>query len=207
MFYKIVLKSKNIFFYIPFYNDTLERAFVTCPNEQKFIIGYAGEEANYRKDNILNNYTGIKVSSSDTPKKAQFPLVENLDFSEFNQRLGTASWFTDTCNKRSELMNDFFDDTSSTACDERLRYFVNVGIAKLYKENIDCPLWAIIANHLSVFGEWAFRDTFFKNVDSLENLLFDEVIFPKEHHLTRYGHNFFKAPAYYFQKVLKDRGY
>jgi len=191
---KIKLKSGNYFYHLNKFNDVISTAMIISPVGE-FLGGFAGPEA----DRKLIAFNGLEIVSSTQQTLA--PTIETLKFSIYKEWIGFPAYQM-IQNHGSFLLCDNIHgghNAISEACDERAYYYDMVGLKLLYNSNLQCPLWAFIANHLSIFGREKFTVTFYKgNIETPEK---DDSVYTYK---TRYGEQSFKAPAAYLR--LATRG-
>ena len=187
--YKLTLSSGNVFYYKPEDSANVAVAITTNPSKM-FLGGFAGLEAS-RKFAAFRQFASIE--------DCKFPNIEDFNLLEFAEKLGTASNFF---IKRTDLVFndvDWCNGTSSKAqsCDDRLYYYEKIGLKSMFKTRMNCPLWAFIANHLSIFGVELFKETFFKGYenDPIKDVSLDSK--------SRYSNHSFKAPAAYIRALCQ----
>ena len=194
---RILLSSGNIFYYLEASSNVISTAFIV-DNQKNFLGGFAGKEA----DRKLKAFSGLNNISIE--KNVTVPTIDTLKFDQFNKWIGTASRLIQTglnfylCDNHHGA-----NGTSSVshACDERQYYFKIVGLDTLFQSDWKCPVWAMIANHLSIFGRKEFRETFFRGND-IETADRDQTV--DSNYVTRYSKASFKAPAYYIRSALQN---
>jgi hypothetical protein len=220
---RITLGSGNEFYHSQGNSEKVSVAMVVTP-ENKFIGGFAGKEADRKlkaftdytvMKNVtivplkkINTYRNVVISRHGYSETVQvkvetevphtFPNIKDLDTSMFCKWIGTASGLF-AFHPLFDLV-DKHHASRASACDERRYYFKAVGLEKLMDSYISCPMWALIANHLSIFGKEQFRETFFKGLD-MNTAQSDMCVHTK---ITRYSNNDFKAPAYYLRKAVQE---
>lgn len=194
---RIILSSGNIFYYSKSNSDVISTAFI-IDNQKNFLGGFAGKEAD-RKVLAFSKLNNVTIEED-----VDIPSMKTLKYDRFINWVGSAS-------RLFEKGLDFYlcdnlhgaegTSSASKACDERRYYFEIVGLGMLFKSNKKCPVWAMIANHLSIFGSKAFRETFFRGSD-IENATNDECVDSK--YVSRYSEKGFKAPAFYIRMALQN---
>lgn len=188
---RIILASGNHFYHVAETGQNFSTAFIVDKN-LNFIGGFLADEA----DRKLKSFSNLKNTTVETINNTV--CIEIVNFLKFSEKLGSVSKLF--LESRFLLVNDldYCDGTSSLAesCDDRLDYYKAVGCKKLYKSRRHFPIWAFVANHVSIFGCENFRQTFFKG-NELDPSKDDNVT----GFSTRYSKHGFKAPAYYV-KVL-----
>lgn len=196
-FTKITLASGNVFYHSAQINrDTVSFALVVRGNT--FLGGFMCREAD-RKLEIFSRLNPLAVETTEDKT-----LIESLDFTGFAKKLGSLeSLFLKNLYL---IISDYrnCDGTSSKAesCDERAKYYYTVGCEVCYKSYIEFPLWAFVANHVSIFGVENFRETFFKGKDNPEKDDFIEVNASWKKLV--YSTEGFKAPAAYVRALCRD---
>lgn len=187
---KIKLASGNIMYYSKHDNCTVSTAFIISP-DNTFLGGFAGLEAD-RKLIAFKALKGVEITTIDT-----IPSVKSFNTDTFCQWIGTASkLFLD----HTDFMVNDRENGAPNACSERQYYFKAVGLESMYETRIECPIWALIANHVSVFGVTNFNQTFMRGSE-LKHTSSDERVDDK--FKTRYFKDNFKAPAYYLRKATQ----
>ena len=197
---KIKLSSGNTYYYSPKVDgDTwghgakIATGFYVSP-QGVFLGGVAGKEAE-RKFKVFSSMSGNEVTTLE-----RMPDMSQFDYAEFCGWIGSASkLFMDHMNFVFNDRDHGGSSSVSSACDERQYYFKAVGLEEMYQTRIGCPMWAIIANHLSVFGKHNFRQTFMRGSELKETSSDQRV---DDEFTTRYTKESFKAPAYYLRKVV-----
>ena len=194
---RILLSSGNTFYYLEANSDVISTAFIV-DTQKNFLGGFAGREAD-RKLKAFSSLKNVIVEETN-----EVPSMDNLKYDQFKQWIGTASrlfeiglnfYLCDNVHGRSGT------SSASRACDERQYYFKVVGLDMLFRSDKKCPVWALIANHLSIFGRKEFRETFFRGND-INTATSDSVVSSK--YVSRYFNERFKAPAYYIRMALQN---
>lgn len=195
MYKKITLASNSVFYYKPSTYDEASWAFIVDIN-LNFLGGFLCNEAD-RKYAAFSKLSNVRVE--DSANVLDLNLVK---FDNFAASLGTASnLFLSNWSLMISDRQDC-DGTSSYAnsCDERGNYYKAVGCWCLFKSNTKFPLWAFVANHVSIFSVKDFRTTFFKGYE--ENPEKDIVVGGFK---TRYSNDYFKAPAAYVRALCQNK--
>lgn len=193
------LKSGNLFFFKR-KAGWVDMAMVISP-EDVFLGGFAGREAKRK----LAAFKKIAVEEFELLNK-DFPCISRFNLIPFSEKLGAVSELF--LKNASQVFNDIddCDGTSSHAqsCSDRRNYYKSSGLIQLYDSSIKCPIWAFVANHLSIWGTENFRYTFFK-VDGVFQT--DVRLSVEDSYIvkTKYSKEGFKAPAYYFKALCKCR--
>lgn len=194
---RILLSSGNTFYYLEANSDIVSTAFIV-DTQKNFLGGFAGREAD-RKLKAFSSLNNVIVEETN-----EVPSMDNLKYDQFKELIGTASRLFENG------LNFYLCDnvhgaegtsSASKACDERQHYFNIVGLDMLFKSNKKCPVWALIANHLSIFGSKDFRETFIRGND-VDRATTDEIVDSK--FVSRYSKRGFKAPAYYIRMALQN---
>jgi hypothetical protein len=191
---RIELVSGNVFYYSPETNESFSFACVINDSTKTFLGGFVCMEAD-RKLDAFSKLNGTKSSEVQS-----FPYLKDYTMDNFLQQLGTASPLF--VRSLTITVNDYehCNGTSSKAqsCDERSSYFEVVGMKRVFKSSKSYPVWAMIANHLSIFGAKSFRETFFHGYE-LDSARKDNVVSVKD---TRFSKQNFKAPAAYVRALV-----
>jgi hypothetical protein len=204
---KITLVSGNVFYHLPENSDSFSVAYIIDKN-LNFIGGFLADEAD-RKLAAFAKLQNVKVETKSIVRKSnEFcdhneevevqPLNMNyINFDNFAAKLGAASkLFLDNWNRG---VSDYQDcngtNSRAQSCDERIHYYNTVGCSRLYKSRKLFPIWAFIANHVSIFGVENFRETFFKGYEHDPQ---KDCVVEKD---TRYTRGYFKAPAAYVRAL------
>jgi len=191
---KIELASGNTVWYKPEEGRVVSLLLVTSPSPgKKFLGGAAGQEAD-RKLRVFASFPKVKVV-----EVVSMPPFGSLDTSIFNEWVGSASGLMGSA-ERIIRDNDVSNYGYGVACDERRAYYHAVGLSRMYNSDLGAPLWAVIANHVTMFSREHFRETFFHGTD-LESCGAEQHI-RKEVANTRYSNRGFKSPAYYLRVAL-----
>ncbi len=187
----ITLASGNTMLYLPETDENFSQAFIV-DNSFNFVGGFLCDEAD-RKVVAFQKLQNIEVKETSTEVFHQF--LNWCKFDDFAAKLGSASsLFLQNWHKQVSDLGDC-DGTESRAesCGDRRHYYKAVGCERLYKSSMRFPLWALIANHVSVFSLDNFRHTFFRGHD--DNPMKGahvEVV-------SRYSNRSFQAPAAYIR--------
>lgn len=191
------LKSGNVFYRLPLTKASIPLAVVLKPianNKYEFIGGYAGKEV-IRKLRTFNALSGTSIVNIEPPR------MKDVNFDNFLSSLGRYGTMF-----KPYLFVTLIDDkhggmhSESTACDSRRYYYRAVGLDKFYKSKKGCPIWAMIANHVAIFGIEKFAETFALNNDASTSLAVNLSIFSRKH---KYEIEKFYAPAYYLIKASR----
>lgn len=193
MIKKCVLSSGNVYYYKKGCSQLVSYGMIVS-TKNEFLGGYICKEAN-RKFKTFSTLKNTTISVVD-----EMPSINNLDISKFCSWIGSAERLF---SKGQNIMVSDYEFCSegtssiSHACDERRFYFQSLGADELYNSKIKCPLWAIIANHVAIFGVAKFKETFFRgrDIDSCESDL-------SMNETTRYYSGSFKAPAFYLRAIV-----
>jgi hypothetical protein len=194
---RILLSSGNTFYYLEANSDVISTAFIV-DTQKNFLGGFAGQEAD-RKFKAFSSLNNVIVEETN-----EVPSMDNLKYDQFKEWIGTASRLFENglnfylCDNVHGAQGT---SSASRACDERQYYFKVVGLDMLFRSDKKCPVWALIANHLSIFGSKEFRETFFRGRD-LESAKSDDAVACM--YISRYYGGSFKAPAYYIRMALQN---
>lgn len=185
----LTLASGNTFFHSPETETSFQYAFV-IDDSLNFMGGFLCTEAD-RKLEAFRNLPNVRIECvTDTVMSQFFGWAKFEQYADF---LGTASSIF--LNNREVMVSDTEDcnGTSSRAesCSERRHYYCAVGCRQIYGSSKKFPLWALIANHLSIFGATSFRYTFFKGYEQEPQKGVQVEV------KSRYYERPFKAPAAY----------
>ena len=185
----ITLASGNTFFHSPETETHFQYAFV-IDDALNFMGGFLCTEAD-RKLEAFRGLPNTRVECVTDTFMAQF--FGWAKFEQYAENLGTVSNIF--LNNREVMVSDTEDcnGTSSRAesCSARRHYYYAVGCKEIYESSKKFPLWALIANHLSIFGATKFRYTFFKGYEQdPQKGVYVEV-------KSRYYESSFQAPAAY----------
>jgi len=178
--WKIILSSGNIFWYTPGDENHIAVAFASNPSKE-FLGGFAGLEATRKF---------VAFEKLATAESCKSPNIKDFNLDAYAEKLGAAQpLFINGLFSFND--NDHCNGTSSIAetCDSRQDYYKAVGLQSLYGSSIKCPFWALIANHLSMFGAKHFRESFFRGGDFQKDLVSEMP--------TRYYKGSWRAPAAY----------
>lgn len=205
MITRIQLSSGNLFYHRAATGSEVAIACIVSRNNQ-FLGGYAGKEADrklsiFRKIGTSVTESGITYAQGYAETiNVQFPVISRLDMSLFNSWIGTASLLIE---KYGDLFISDADSDAACACPDRERYYRTVGLAEeLWDRGKSIPLWAFVANHLSIFSKENFRETFFRGYD-LDSTDRDLTVMQK-YCRTRYDSCGFKAPAAYLRLLVSN---
>lgn len=189
---KITLSSGNVFYHEAGSSDRFSVAYVVSP-DLEFLGGFLASEA----DRKLAAFKSLGlVESVESGINLKF-----CNFNKFSSLIGTASRFFEL--GISIEVSDYEDcnGTSSKAqsCDERKAYYEVVGCAEIFKSSRKFPLWALIANHLAIFGAKDFRETFFRGNEEYPQKEMSQTA------STKWSKNkTFKAPAAYVRAICQS---
>lgn len=189
----IKLKSGSRFYYEP--ATKTSAAYAVVITEDNNIVGGFLEMEAERKYKAF--YQLQKESHS-----VAFPDLSNVEVSLLKDKLGSAIRLLSQALAQSKFADDSTDadgtGSKAQSCDERKTYYNVVGCSRLFKSSIKFPVWALILNHLAIFSNKNFRETFMRGKEVEEVISDDNFGYYK----SRYSEEDFKAPAYYIRSLL-----
>lgn len=184
---KVTLKSGNTFYYVP-QTDTMVSIAVVVKNNSNIVIGgFVAKEAD-RKCKVF-----MEIGVSYTDETIDFNELDFLPIYTSLKRYGDLFY-----PYRNVMIADNMAGSVS-ACDRRYRYWRAVGLDLFITDKrIECPIWGIMLNHLSVFGRAKFDESFAnKHTQITGDSIINMSIFRPKH---KYAVEEIRTPAIFLLK-------
>jgi len=188
---RVTLKSGNYYYYFPQTETTLSVGVVVTP-QLVVVGGFASSEADRKLQVFMNIGVAIDEAASVDINALNFkPVFNSLG------RYGRLFF---------PYINVMIADNmagSVSACSDRYRYWRATGLSIMVdKANIQVPIWAIVLNHLSIFGRNQFDYSFAGKSERIESdSILDISIFKAKH---RYALDPIRTPAIFLLKKCRQ---